>query len=430
MHLIVYTTAYREGSHMFKRAAETLSMELSSQSNIEIICQGIRTKKDLIQIWNQISEQGKSIDQFHFIGHGGMYGPMYGTVEYPEQFSPFELKNLQIPFTYASKAYFHCCRSARWFAPFFAKQFNIETFGYHWYTSFSSNKTYFKRVTNPSQHVYAAACIGMKSHGILGSLHKYSGKQKLEEMISFMPSKESEDSSYNQVAELYNAVFQDIKVRKDEWNWLMKHLPDSRHSTLVDIGCGNGALLKALSNRIQTGIGLDASEKIIEQAEHMNLGNSNLSFNVINGPSLPLENQSVDSIVSMLSFRYLDWDPMMLEFKRVLKPGGKILIIDMVTVPVKWHELPKMLMDKVKQIFQRYTHKSYYKNLVQLVKHPAWKIMLKHNPIRSEHEMKWYLESRFPSQKVNKINIAWNTSILAFDSGPIEHIQDINLSYP
>jgi len=36
--------------------------------------------------------------------------------------------------------------------------------------------------------------------------------------------------------------------------------------------------------------------------------------------------------------------------------------------------------------------------------------MLKHNPIRSEHEMKWYLESRFPNKKVEKINIGWNSA--------------------
>jgi len=56
--------------------------------------------------------------------------------------------------------------------------------------------------------------------------------------------------------------------------------------------------------------------------------------------------------------------------------------------------------------------------------------MLKHNPIRAEHEMKWYLESRFPGRKVEKINVGWNSCILAFDSGDIKNIKDIYLTYP
>ena len=138
----------------------------------------------------------------------------------------------------------------------------------------------------------------------------------------------------------------------------------------------------------------------------------------------------VDEFHRMLSFRYLDWDPLMTELKRILKPGGKIMIIDMVTVPVKWPEIPNFLRSKLSQYAQRFNNKEYYNNLKRMVADPAWKAMLKMNPIRAEHEMKWYLESRFPGKKVEKINIGWNSSILAFDSGNIENMKDIYLTYP
>jgi hypothetical protein len=185
MILIVYTTIYRKGSDKFERVAETMLRELKSNSEKEIRCEGIVSKKDLNAIFSGITNEGKKIDEYHFIGHSGMYGPMYGSVEYPEQYSPYELKNLQIPFSENAKAYFHCCRSARWFAPFFARVFNVETFGYYYYTSFTSDKTKFKRVNENSENVYAMGCIGRKSHGIPGSLKKYSGMQVLEKMKSF-----------------------------------------------------------------------------------------------------------------------------------------------------------------------------------------------------------------------------------------------------
>jgi len=98
------------------------------------------------------------------------------------------------------------------------------------------------------------------------------------------------------------------------------------------------------------GIGFDTSANIIESAIKLNKDNSNISFNLINGPVLPIEGQTIDLIISLLSFRYLDWDPLMDEIKRVLKPGGKILIIDMVTVPAKWREFPMLINQKLVSI--------------------------------------------------------------------------------
>ena len=430
MILIVYTTIYRKGSDKFERVAETMLRELKSKTEKEILCKGIVSKKDLNNLFATIAEEGKKIEEYHFIGHSGMYGPMYGSVEYPEQYSPYELKNLQIPFSSDAKAYFHCCRSARWFAPFFARVFNVETFGYYYYTSFTSDKIKFKRVTENSKNVYAMGCIGRKSHGIPGSLKKYSGMQVLEKMKSFHPEELNVDTTYNKVAELYDNVFQDIKVRKDEWKWICKHFPESKEITVVDIGCGNGALLKELSGRIKEGVGMDLSTGIIEKAKRLNANSKNISFKAIDGPFLKMEDQSVDVVISLLSFRYLDWDPLMDEIKRILKPGGKVLIVDMVTVPVKWKEYPALLNSKVNHFLQRFTNPVFYKNLKTLTSDPGWKSMLKYNPIRSEHEMKWYLESRFPGKKVDKINVGWHSCILAFDSGKIENIKDIYLTYP
>lgn len=429
MILILYTTRYRKGSHMFRRAAETLLNEKKQVAESEVLCCGIVHKKELLHILKHIADEGKQIQEFHFVGHSGMYGPMYGTAEYPEQMSPHEWNQLHIPFAAGASAYFHCCRSGRWFAAFFARTFSVQTYGYYWYTSFSSRKDYYTRPKD-GRPVYAVGCKGRKSHGLGGSVRKYARLEPLEEMRSFAPGDFTEDRSYDKVATLYDAVFQDIKVRYDEWNWLCRHLPDMQHKTLLDIGCGNGALLRELAPRIQKGIGADISDGILQKAREMHRHNTHIEFCRLNGPLLPLADQSIDLAVSMLSFRYLDWDPLMAELKRVLKPGGRILIIDMITVPIKKREFPLFLKHKLQSYLQRYRNPVFYRNLRHLVTHPDWKHMIKYNPIRAEHEMKWYLESRFPGRKTEKINIGWNASILAFDSGPAEDMNHIQLSYP
>ncbi len=162
----------------------------------------------------------------------------------------------------------------------------------------------------------------------------------------------------------------------------------------------------------------------------MGKSKGNLSYHVVDGPAIPLEAHSVDVVISMLSFRYLDWDPIMKEIERVLRKDGKLIVVDMVTAPVKWTEIPQFLRDKMREYVNRLSNRQWYATLRKLVTHPAWAEMLKFNPIRAEHEMRWYLESRFPGRKVKVINTGYNSRILAFDSGNMENIANINLTYP
>lgn len=451
--LIVYTTLYRKGGKQFPAVAETLADEKRAAGYAgEIVCRAVESKRDVLQAIAEIRDRGGKIDELHFVGHSGMYGPMFGTVAFPEQFSPYEWENMHIPFADRASASFHCCRSARWFAPFFARTFNVTANGFFWYTTFSKSKTkYAAAGEGTDKPLYTIGCKGRKSHGLAASVQKRLGFMPAEEMKSFEPSKVNGADTYNEVAELYDAAFTDIRVRRDEWKWLNEHLPSEggrlvRPNELspdkpgravrapgidvLDIGCGNGALLNALSDRIGSGVGVDESTSILEQARKRNSQISNLKFEKISGPILPFPDDSFDVVISLMSFRYLDWDPLLHEIKRVTRPGGKFLIIDMVTVPVAASEYPRLLRDKLRTMRNQKADVRFNGALKKLVSHPDWKKMLEFNPIRSEHEMKWYLESRFPGQKVEILNMAWNSRIVAFDSGPVENGVEAKLTYP
>lgn len=429
--LIIYTTKYRLGGHQFPVVAKTLAAEkLSSGFDGEIITIAVESKRDVLKAIGEIRDKDKQIREFIFVGHAGMYGPMFGTVAFPEQFSPYEWEHLDIPFADDAIASFYCCRSARWFAPFFARTFNVPTYGFFWYTTFSRSKEKFISVGDASDApIYTIGCKGRKSHGVLASVQKRLGFMPAEEMKRFEPRPPDGDTSYDHVAELYDAAFEDIRVRKDEWNWLTGHLPSDKIA-LLDIGCGNGALLNALADSIGSGVGVDESSKIIERARLKNSQISNLKFEIIDGPVLPFPDNSFDVVTSLMSFRYLDWDPLLAEIKRVTRPGGKFLIVDMVTVPVVAKEYPRLLTDKLRTIKNQKANARFDAALKKLVSHPEWRKMVEYNPIRSEHEMKWYLESRFPGQKMEILNMAWHSRIVAFDSGPVELGIEAKLTYP
>ncbi len=429
--LIIYTTKYRLGGSQFPVVAETLAEEKRSNGfEGEVITRAVESKRDVLQAVTEIRESGREVKEFHFVGHSGMYGPMYGTVAFPEQFSPYEWEQMDIPFSADGSASFFCCRSARWFAPFFARTFGVPAYGFFWYTTFSRNREKYvsagDRTTGP---LYTIGCKGRKSHGYLGAIQKRAGFMPAEEMKRFEPKPPDGDTSYDHVAELYDAAFQDIRVRRDEWEWLNEHLPAGKLN-LLDIGCGNGALLYALRDRLKSGTGVDESSAIIERARAKNADNAHVFFQKIDGPILPFPDDSFDAVTSLMSFRYLDWDPLLAEIKRVTRPGGKFLVIDMVTVPVAFKEYPRLLKDKVRTLRAQRSNPTFDAALKKLVSHPDWKKMVEFNPIRSEHEMKWYLESRFPGRKMEILNMAWNSRIVAFDSGPVEHGIEAKLTYP
>ena len=429
--LINYTTKYRLGGHQFPAVAETLADEKRDAGfDGDIVTRAVESKRDVLAAIDEIRQAGKTIKEFVFVGHSGMYGPMYGTVAFPEQFSPYEWEQMDIPFATDATAAFYCCRSARWFAPFFARTFNVPTSGFFWYTTFSRSKSkYVSAGDSTDGKLYTIGCKGRKSHGLVASAQKRLGFMPAEEMKRFEPLPPDGDTSYDHVAELYDAAFVDIRVRKDEWRWLNDHLPVGKID-MLDIGCGNGALLNALHDRLASGNGVDESAGIIERARLKNACIPHLKFEKINGPVLPFADASFDVVTSLMSFRYLDWDPLLKEIKRVMKPGGKFLIIDMVTVPPRFGEYPRLLKDKFRTMRDQKANPTFNVALQKLVSHPDWKKMVEYNPIRSEHEMKWYLTSRFPGQKMETLNMAWNSRIVSFDSGPVENGVEVKLSYP
>lgn len=429
--VISYTTIYRTGGAEFEKAAQTLKEQRATQFPcLEIICQPIESKKELLDLVDKIKLAGQEIFEFHFIGHSGVYGIMFGTTKWPEQFSPFEWLQQSWPLSSDARMYFHACRTARWFAPYLANHFKVPVYGYWWYTTISASLEKF--AWPAKEKAYIVSCPGKKSHGLFASVFKYLQLVKLYPMMEFKPEAAPVDRSYDQVSELYEDTFEDLTVRRDEWNWLNSQIDFSKKPKLLDIGCGNGAFLRQIAKNLSEGCGADCSAGMLKiartKAEQKNI--SNLNFSQISGPKLPYEDNSFDYVISVLSFRYLDWDPMIHEILRVLRPGGRILILDMVAAPIKFYEWPKLLMSKFRHYFQRLQNPKYYKALSKMVSTEAWQQMLKYNPIRAEHEYKWYLISRFPNSKYSCINIGWNSRIITFASDPVYFKTVQKMSFP
>ena len=107
-------------------------------------------------------------------------------------------------------------------------------------------------------------------------------------------------------------------------------LPRDWH--VLDLGTGTGYLLPVLSGHFREVTAVDPSEAMLELAERRarQLGLENVTFHHGTMESLELSDDSVEAVFAILVFHHIEHPARTLrELGRVMKPGGKILILEL-----------------------------------------------------------------------------------------------------
>lgn len=103
-------------------------------------------------------------------------------------------------------------------------------------------------------------------------------------------------------------------------------VPFTRQKTVLDIACGEGYGSNLLAAGAEFVFGVDISETTIAEAR-IKYKSANISFLPGAADRIPLENSSVDVVVSFETLEHHDKHTEMLtEIKRVLKPGGILIM--------------------------------------------------------------------------------------------------------
>ncbi len=100
--------------------------------------------------------------------------------------------------------------------------------------------------------------------------------------------------------------------------------------TVADLGCGTGAMAAILAPHVKQVIGVDASEEMLDAARERNEGVTNIEWRKGTLETLPVFPDSADAATLMLVLHHLPSPAQALsEAARILKPGGRVLIVDM-----------------------------------------------------------------------------------------------------
>ena len=112
------------------------------------------------------------------------------------------------------------------------------------------------------------------------------------------------------------------------WQALAGLLPSNW--VVGDLGCGTGALLTTLAQSVGRVIGVDASDEMLAAARARSADLDNVELRRGSLEALPIDDATLDAATMMLVLHHVASPGAAIgEAARVLKPGGRLLIVDM-----------------------------------------------------------------------------------------------------
>lgn len=138
-------------------------------------------------------------------------------------------------------------------------------------------------------------------------------------------------NQFTQWADNYDNPFTSITFRQTN-SHIVKLLNPKPNSSLLDVGCGSGILIEKLLslNKNLKLYGLDITPKMVDVAKKKFRNDPNVEITLGSAIKMPHKDNLFDYVTCASSFHHHP-DPFhsVKEMVRVLKPGGKLLILDM-----------------------------------------------------------------------------------------------------
>lgn len=173
--------------------------------------------------------------------------------------------------------------------------------------------------------------------------------------------------SHDEVYKELSFSYEDMVSRQPNLTEYIREIRSYKGLDVLDLGAGSGRLSSFIALEANSLVCTDISESMLEILENK-LNNNSLSRNwttvVADHRKLPINNSSIDLIVSGWSISYLtntdniDWkenlELIVSELMRVLKPAGTIIILETLGTGTESPNPPKFLTEYYSLLESKY----------------------------------------------------------------------------
>lgn len=165
-------------------------------------------------------------------------------------------------------------------------------------------------------------------------VHWHIERELREELLASTP-----DTREAVTRDVYNRLFEEVPWHRAhvtdaaseeafEEGWFQQYGALTRPTdTLVDVGCGTGALIRRFAPAVRDCIGIDASDTMVKLADQERPANARFMVGSVLNPPLPPS--SADFVVSRQVMEHLHPDDVpehLAAVRKILRPGGRFLI--------------------------------------------------------------------------------------------------------
>ncbi|WP_010268083.1 class I SAM-dependent methyltransferase [Paenibacillus senegalensis] len=172
--------------------------------------------------------------------------------------------------------------------------------------------------------------------------------------------------SHEQIYQQESHTYEELISKQQSLLEVIESIRPIKDLEILDLGAGSGRLTRVLAPQAKSIIATDSSEAMLKLLSKFldEQGWGHVNVQVADHRSLPVKDSSVDLIVSGWSIAYLcntdvkDWRlnlrQVMSEIKRVLRPGGTVILFENYGTGSEEPDPPKFLQPYFKLLEQEY----------------------------------------------------------------------------
>jgi len=228
------------------------------------------------------------------------------------------------------------------------------------------------------------------------------------------------------LAELYDRFIRVMDLPDNPGRvWLLAEL--SGGGRAIDLGCGNGRICRAIADRYQEVVGVDISPRVLEIAEAKD-NPPNVRYECCDVLDLPPGFEGkFDSVFTTNSAFFMGpADVVLPQFRRLVAPGGKLVVLDM-TRPDKDSatltngvETPHSFrpFEIAHSIYQVSGDTEIVIDALRYMLHPRWKEMTDESTPLTLSEFRQEYRRFFPGVRITE-NVIPNLSGAVWQADPV-----------